>query len=187
MKKFSKLELRKIWLMKAGYRLVCLLGLNHQKYIRKRNLFALFGQKVLYQTHFLPNNPKRVKIHDNVCVAANVVFYEHDVINMVFERYDPSVKLHGHHTCIEIMDNCFIGGSSIIIGNVRIGPNAIVGGGSVVTKDVPPGTIVAGNPAKVIGSFYDLLKKRQTIDAECNGENQLEKLWQSFYDKRSGC
>lgn len=47
--------------------------------------------------------------------------------------------------------------------NVKIGPNAIVAAGSVVTKDVQPGTIVGGNPARVIGSFNDLMEKRKHL------------------------
>ena len=43
-----------------------------------------------------------------------------------------------------------IGSGATILANVTIGENAIVGAGSVVTKDVPPGTIVAGNPAKIL-------------------------------------
>ncbi len=43
-----------------------------------------------------------------------------------------------------------IGSGTTILGNVTIGEKAIVGSGSVVTRDVPPGTIVAGNPASVL-------------------------------------
>lgn len=46
-----------------------------------------------------------------------------------------------------------IGSNSTILSHVRIGENAIVGAGSVVTKDVPPNTIVAGNPAKIFRSI----------------------------------
>lgn len=188
MKQVTKREKRKLWFQKLSYRVICALGFNHQKYLRKHKVFGLFGDSVLYQTHYLPNNPKRVKIHDNVKIAANVIFYEHDVINGLFEKYDPSVKLHGHGSCIEIYENSFIGGSAIIIGDVSIGPNAIVGGGAVVTKDVQPGTIVAGNPAKVIGRFENLLKKRQMMDKddETMGANDfLEKDWEKFYKIRA--
>ena len=65
---------------------------------------------------------------------------------------------------IEIYDNCFIGASSNIMYNVKIGPNSIVAAGSVVTKDVQPGTIVGGNPARVIGSFDKLMKKKEILD-----------------------
>lgn len=43
-----------------------------------------------------------------------------------------------------------IGSGSTVLAKVTVGENAIVGAGSVVTKDVPPGTIVAGNPAKIL-------------------------------------
>lgn len=44
---------------------------------------------------------------------------------------------------------------------VKIGPNAIVAAGSVVTKDVLEGCVVGGNPAKVIGKYSDIVEKRK--------------------------
>lgn len=51
-----------------------------------------------------------------------------------------------------------IGANATILCGVTIGENSIVGAGAVVTKDVPPNSIVAGNPAKVIGKVKDLIK-----------------------------
>ena len=51
---------------------------------------------------------------------------------------------------IHIKEGAWIGSGSIILGNVTIGKFSVVGAGSVVTKDVPDYTIVAGNPAKKI-------------------------------------
>lgn len=51
---------------------------------------------------------------------------------------------------VVINDDVWIGAMSIILKGVTIGEGAIIGAGSVVTKDVPPWTIVAGNPAKII-------------------------------------
>jgi len=50
-----------------------------------------------------------------------------------------------------IGDNVFIGAHAIIIGGVHVGHGAIIGPGCVVTKDVPPNTIVVGNPQREIG------------------------------------
>lgn len=54
-------------------------------------------------------------------------------------------------------------------------------------KMFPPGTVVAGNPAKVIGNFYDLLKKRQVSDVDdvsMNAQDFLNADWERFYENR---
>ena len=51
---------------------------------------------------------------------------------------------------IVIEDNVWIGGGAIVLPGVTIGKNAVVGAGSVVTRDVRPNTVVAGNPAGLI-------------------------------------
>lgn len=53
-------------------------------------------------------------------------------------------------TCPKIMDNVNIGANTVIIGDITIGEGAVIGAGSVVIRDVPPHSIVAGNPAKII-------------------------------------
>jgi len=53
---------------------------------------------------------------------------------------------------IFIGDNCWIGSHVVILRTVTIGHGSVVGAGSVVTKDIPPMSIAAGNPAKVIRS-----------------------------------
>lgn len=49
-----------------------------------------------------------------------------------------------------IEDNVFIGVNSVILPGITIGENSIIGAGSVVTKDIPPNCIAAGNPAKIL-------------------------------------
>ena len=51
---------------------------------------------------------------------------------------------------IVIEDNVWIGGRAVVLPNVTIGSNAVVGAGAVVTRDVPTNTVVAGNPARVM-------------------------------------
>lgn len=68
--------------------------------------------------------------------------------------HDMTRNFRGH---TRIGQNCFIGGRSLILPGVTIGDSCIVGAGSVVTKTVPPHTIVAGNPARVIYTDAHLL------------------------------
>lgn len=129
------------------------------KYIKKHNVFDYVGKNFFFQPRKLPADPKFIRFHDNVVVAADVTFVNHDVIYLLLRNLDERQN-YEHMGCIEVMDNVFIGLGSIILPNVRIGPNAIVSAGSVVTKDVPANSIVVGVPAKVIGSFENIEKKR---------------------------
>ena len=60
-----------------------------------------------------------------------------------------------------IHDNCFVGVNAVVLCGVSVGPNAVVGAGAVVTRDVPPDTVVAGNPARVICTLAEYLKKHR--------------------------
>lgn len=60
------------------------------------------------------------------------------------------------------MDNVFIGSGTKILYNVRIGPNAIVAAGSVVTRDVSPNSVVGGVPARVICTFDEYIEKHKS-------------------------
>jgi acetyltransferase-like isoleucine patch superfamily enzyme len=61
--------------------------------------------------------------------------------SLAFDRRAPRVKRAAR-----------VGGGSILLPGVTVGENAFVGAGSVVTRDVPDGAIVAGNPARIVGS-----------------------------------
>jgi putative colanic acid biosynthesis acetyltransferase WcaB len=53
--------------------------------------------------------------------------------------------------CPVIGDGVDVGANAVILGAIKIGDRAVIGAGAVVVKDVPPGAVVAGNPARVIG------------------------------------
>jgi maltose O-acetyltransferase len=82
-------------------------------------------------------DPHLLEIGNHVAVASGVAFVGQN-------------RLPGP---VVIADNCFIGFRARIYPNVRIGPNSVVGAGSVVTSDVPPNTLVMGAPARPFGSL----------------------------------
>ena len=61
-----------------------------------------------------------------------------------------SEKVYQFNAPVRIGRNCWIGAGAIILPGITIGDNTVVGAGSVVTKDLPPNVIAAGNPCKVI-------------------------------------
>ncbi len=91
-----------------------------------------------------------VYIEDNVFVGHNVTFINDKHPRSVSE--DGTMQTESNWKVIEtfVKKGASIGSSSTILCGITIGENAIVGAGAVVTKDVPPNTIVAGVPAKVI-------------------------------------
>ncbi len=103
---------------------------------------------------------KQITIGDRVLISHNVNVFDsntHPVNSskrhqqfkdIIFSGHPSQIDLHERSVIIE--NDVLIGCMSIILKGVTIGEGAIVGAGSVVTKDVPPWTIVAGNPAKII-------------------------------------
>jgi acetyltransferase-like isoleucine patch superfamily enzyme len=102
----------------------------------------------------------KVSSHTFVCEGVNIedeVFIGHGVtfINDRFPRatnVDGKLQTEADWKCDStlVKKGASIGSGATILCGVTIGERAIIGAGSVVTKDVPPGAIVAGNPAKVL-------------------------------------
>lgn len=171
-------------------------GYKRAAYARKKGIYAEVGDNSTIPVG-LPLYPRLIKIHNNVLIHRSVKLVTHDTINS-FLMTMPKSYQYKHKECftpIEIMDNVYIGMDSIILGNVRIGPNVIINAGSLVTNDIPPNSIVGGVPAKIVGDIDKYAKLRvmkdKAIPYECQrggresiDQKTVEMVWERFDSKK---
>ena len=130
-----------------------------KKYIKtliKNGLRLGENVKIIDTFFFDPSHCYLISIGDNVTISPNVRLIAHDASTKNYLNYTKIAR-------IEIRKNCFLGDSTIVLPGITIGPNSIIGAGSVVTKNVAPNTVVAGNPAKKVCSLEEYLNKIRII------------------------
>lgn len=179
-KKISQFE-RRILI----FRLLTISQNKRADFLKKKNIFFEFGSKVKWGSVNIPSEPYLVKIGNNVRIAANVTFITHDIITgLLKNNADIAFESQSdfYMGTITVNDNVMIGANSTIMYNVTIGPNAIIAAGSVVVSDVPAGSIVGGNPAKVIGNYYDLAKRRALFN-KVNNKATIEEIIKDYWGK----
>lgn len=123
------------------YKLTCLL---HK--LRGVKIENINNTVIAYHVFIDPICPELITIEDGVWITQHCIILAHfrptPYLNKIIggDRKKP----------VRICKGAYIGMGSIILPGVTIGENAVIGSGSVVTKDVPPNMLAAGNPAKVI-------------------------------------
>jgi acetyltransferase-like isoleucine patch superfamily enzyme len=111
--------------------------LRRTYYVRVRGMDIADSAWFSLKVQFDVTHPRGIHIGPESYVAFGAVILTHDMTRGVYAD-------------TRIGARCFIGAHSIILPGLTIGDGSIIGAGSVVTDDVPPGAIVAGNPARIV-------------------------------------
>jgi acetyltransferase-like isoleucine patch superfamily enzyme len=109
------------------------------------------------------SEPYLVSIGNRVTISHDVDFITHDGAMRVARAEFSGAYLYGR---IDVQDNCFLGAHSILLPGAKVGAGSIVGSGSIVTGELPPGVVAFGVPArpvKTVGEYIEG-KRHRWID-----------------------
>lgn len=131
------------------------------------------GADVYVEADFAP----LLTIGDGVVLARGVTILLHDsALNNVCGE---PLKF-GH---VVLGDRCYVGANATVLCGVAVGAQAVVGAASVVTRDVPSGAVVAGNPARVCGTVEELAAKHRALRQSAERFHYLELTpWRTHRD-----
>ncbi|MGX7670014.1 sugar O-acetyltransferase [Plantactinospora sp. DSM 117369] len=131
-----------------------------------RELLGAVGEQVVVRPPFYCDYGSQIRVGDRSYLNVNAVLLDVAAIEIGADvQIGPNVQLlTPHHPLdpeqrrtgweaarpITIGDNAWLGGGVIVLGGVTIGPDTVVGAGSVVTRDLPAGVLAVGNPARVL-------------------------------------
>jgi maltose O-acetyltransferase len=134
-----------------------------------RELFGAIGDNADIQPHFACDYGYNIRIGHNAFINYNCVFLDCAPIEIGDDlQMGPAVQLYAAThpldrrsrdsglqlaRTIRIGNGVWIGGGVIILPGVTIGDGSVIGAGSIVLRDVSPGTVAAGNPARIIRSL----------------------------------
>lgn len=158
------------------YYLVC--RADRVEYLRFLGVKIGQGCSVYTDTHNFGTEPWLIEIGNCVTLGHEVQLITHDGSSRLFRDRLPGMNPYGNRfATIVIHDNCFIGNNAILLPGVEIGPDAVVGAGSVVTKTVPPRTVAAGNPAQLIKTLDEYIEsyRQRMIPLEATDRESLRK------------
>ncbi|HEV2207678.1 MAG TPA: acyltransferase [Verrucomicrobiae bacterium] len=111
--------------------------LRRQYFKRLWGMHIGHGTRIACSARLDKMNPQGVHIGSHSLVAFGAAIVTHDWVN-------------GWNRDVRIGDNCFIGAHAIVLPGVEIGDNCIIAAGSLVVRNVPAGSLVTGNPARVV-------------------------------------
>jgi len=111
-----------------------------------RSQGVTIGRDCIIHTPHFGVEPYLVVIGDHVAISSGTHFITHDAVGLMFEGKDH----WGLYGAIRVGSNTFFGVNCTILPGTKIGSDCVIGAGSVVRGDIPNGSVVMGNPARVV-------------------------------------
>lgn len=145
------------WNLKSAYVRFCNPdSLEFATFLKLHGGLYSVGRDVAINVGVNITDPGYVRIGNNCSLSACTLLGHDGVVRVLNNAYGKKLDSVGK---IDIRDNSFVGHGAIVMPGVTIGPNSIVAAGALITKDVPPGIVVGGVPAKVICSTEELVAR----------------------------
>ncbi|MDI9948782.1 acyltransferase [Rhodococcus sp. IEGM 1305] len=133
------------------------------------------GQGCRLYSDISTNEPWLVSIGDRVTISSGVNFVTHDGSGWLHR--DEKGRRY-RIAPIEIGSDVFVGLGATIMPGVKIGDRCVVGSGSVVTKSIPSGHVVAGNPARIVTTWKDFIARvdKWPTESDMVGDNRRDQV-----------
>lgn len=128
------------------------------KEAKKDGMIVEDGVSIVGGAHF-GSEPYLIHLHKHCRISMDVMFITHDGGPWAFRNDNEKYKHVIKYGKIEVGEYSFVGARSTILPGVTIGSHCVIGAGSLVNKDVPDGTVVAGVPAKFICTTEEYAEK----------------------------
>ena len=157
-----KNKLRYHWMMKQK----CLVDpaeSKRPKYWKKCGVEVKGKFKVGADVYFDAGNAERIHIEEGVWIASRCLFLCHKRNLSEYKYGDDYNKTSYKYGDIYLKKGCCVGMGTIVMPGVTIGEGSVIAAGSVVTRDIPPYCIAAGNPAKIVKVLPDTNGSARTL------------------------
>lgn len=161
-------------------------GFKRAEFLKRQDIFANMGEYCFWQPRNIPPEAKMISIGNNVVIASEVLFVNHDVMHHVFNKMNENKNMHFRLNlgAIDIENNVFIGSRCTILPGTKIENNVIIGAGAVVTGKILRGGVYAGVPAKRIGEFEDVMQTRKLDYPELRQKTErFSEEWEKFKER----
>lgn len=129
------------------------------------------GEDTHITTRNWPSEPYLIRIGSHCQITDNVFMFTHGGGNSL-RKTIPDFDAFGR---VVIEDWCYIGANALIMPGVTIGHGSLIAAGSVVTKSVPPNSVVGGNPAKVLCTIDEYRIRNERYNTHTFGKSREEK------------